>query len=38
MSYFKYNPGGQNKEEELSGLYGRKKEEESDVYGFGAEA
>jgi hypothetical protein len=38
MSNFKFCSGDQNKEDELSGLYGRKKEEENYVYGFGAEA
>jgi hypothetical protein len=38
MSYFKIYSGDQNKEDDLSGLYSRKKEEENYVYGFGAEA
>jgi len=38
MPYFKFYSGDKNKEDELSGLYGRKKEEENYVYGFGAEA
>jgi len=38
MSYFKFYSDDQNKEDELSGLYGRKKEGENYVYGFGAEA
>jgi len=38
MSYFKFYSRYQNKEDELSGLYGRKKEVENHIYGFCTEA